>query len=69
MVAANSANVLGHPWVRIRGNDSLEWLAGRMVVLGCDFEVHAPAELVAAMRTLADRAARAAARAQVDGSL
>ena len=40
--------------------DSLEWLAVRLVTLGCDFEVHEPPELADHLRTLASRAARAA---------
>ncbi|MEV6209200.1 YafY family protein [Kitasatospora sp. NPDC051914] len=40
--------------------DSLEWLAVRLVTLGCDFEVHEPPELADHLRALAGRAARAA---------
>lgn len=37
------------------GVDSLEWFALSLGVLGVDFEVHEPAELVDHVRTLADR--------------
>ncbi|WP_327678753.1 helix-turn-helix transcriptional regulator [Kitasatospora sp. NBC_00458] len=40
--------------------DSLEWLAMRLLMLGCDFEVHEPPEMHAHLRALAARAARAA---------
>lgn len=41
-------------------DDSLEWLAVRVGMLGVDFEVHEPPELVDAFRTLAERYGRAA---------
>jgi predicted DNA-binding transcriptional regulator YafY len=41
-------------------DDSLEWLGGRLAMLGCDFEVHEPPELADHLRTLAARATRAA---------
>lgn len=41
-------------------DDSMEWLAGRLVVLGCEFTVHEPPELAEHVRALADRAHRAA---------
>lgn len=44
-----------------RRDDSMEWLAGRLVTLGCPFTVHGPDELRAAVRVLATRADRAAA--------
>ncbi|MFI9327831.1 helix-turn-helix transcriptional regulator [Kitasatospora sp. NPDC052868] len=44
---------------RSRG-DSLEWLAMRLLMLGCEFEVHEPPEMHAHLRALAARAARAA---------
>ncbi|WP_157741319.1 YafY family protein [Jiangella sp. DSM 45060] len=47
-----------------RRDDSMEWLAGRLITLGCPFTVHGPAPLTAAVRTLADRAAAAAVSAQ-----
>jgi predicted DNA-binding transcriptional regulator YafY len=44
------------------GDEHLDWLAVRIAMLGVDFEVHEPPELVAELRTLADRLERAAAR-------
>jgi predicted DNA-binding transcriptional regulator YafY len=35
--------------------DSLDWMAGVLAGLGCDFEIRAPAELGASVRALADR--------------
>jgi len=43
------------------GDDDLGWLATRIAVLGVDFEVHEPPELIEHLRKLADRLARAAA--------
>ena len=43
------------------GDDDLGWLAMRIAMLGVDFEVHEPPELVEHMRALGDRLARAAA--------
>jgi predicted DNA-binding transcriptional regulator YafY len=40
--------------------DTLEWLAFRLLTLGCEFEVHEPPELVDHLRTVAGRAHRAA---------
>ncbi|WP_280696536.1 YafY family protein [Kitasatospora sp. GP82] len=40
--------------------ESLEWLAIRLAMLGCEFEVHEPAELRERLRALAARAERAA---------
>ncbi|WP_406201699.1 YafY family transcriptional regulator [Kitasatospora sp. NBC_01560] len=40
--------------------DSLEWLSMRLLMLGCEFEVHEPPELHAHLRALAARANRAA---------
>lgn len=42
------------------GDDSLDWLAVRIGMLGVDFEVHEPPELVERFRSLAGRFARAA---------
>jgi predicted DNA-binding transcriptional regulator YafY len=42
-----------------RRDDSMEWLAARLVTLGCPFTVEAPTELAAAVRALAERAAAA----------
>ncbi|MEJ3745692.1 YafY family protein [Actinomycetes bacterium KLBMP 9797] len=45
---------------RLRSHtDTLEWLALRLVTLGCEFEVHEPPELVDYLRALAARATRA----------
>ncbi|SDU34867.1 helix-turn-helix transcriptional regulator [Jiangella alkaliphila] len=44
-----------------RRDDSMEWLASRLVALGCDFTVEAPPALTAAVRALAGRAAAAVA--------
>jgi predicted DNA-binding transcriptional regulator YafY len=41
------------------GDDSLDWLAVRVAMLGVDFEVHEPTELAARCRAMADRLARA----------
>jgi predicted DNA-binding transcriptional regulator YafY len=43
------------------GDDDLRWLGLRIVMLGVDFEVHEPPELVEHLRGLALRLARAAA--------
>ncbi|MFD0898956.1 helix-turn-helix transcriptional regulator [Actinomadura sediminis] len=40
--------------------DTLPWLAARLLMLGCDFTVHDPPELVEHLRDLGARAARAA---------
>ena len=46
---------------RLRGHtDTLEWLALRLLTLGCEFEVHEPPELVEHLRQLGARATRAA---------
>ncbi|WP_425549493.1 WYL domain-containing protein [Actinomadura miaoliensis] len=46
---------------RLRGPaDTLEWTASRLLMLGCEFEVHEPPELVAYLRALGARATRAA---------
>jgi predicted DNA-binding transcriptional regulator YafY len=39
--------------------DSLEWLASRLVQLGCEFTVHEPPELAEYLRAMGARAARA----------
>ncbi|MGR6914658.1 helix-turn-helix transcriptional regulator [[Actinomadura] parvosata] len=41
--------------------DTLDWLAFRLAALGCEFEVHEPAELADHLRRLAARLTRAAA--------
>ncbi|MBC6470337.1 helix-turn-helix transcriptional regulator [Actinomadura alba] len=46
---------------RLRGPaDTLEWTASRLLMLGCEFEVHEPPELLAYLRALGTRATRAA---------
>jgi predicted DNA-binding transcriptional regulator YafY len=40
--------------------DTLEWLAFRLTMLGCEFEVHEPPELAAYLRELGARITRAA---------
>ncbi|WP_370949985.1 helix-turn-helix transcriptional regulator [Amycolatopsis sp. cg5] len=45
--------------VRSQG-DTLEWLAIRLILLGCDFEVHEPPELADYLRTLGATVTRAA---------
>ncbi|WP_250906718.1 YafY family protein [Nonomuraea sp. NEAU-A123] len=40
--------------------DTLEWLAFRLTLLACDFDVHKPAELTSHLREVASRLARAA---------
>ena len=42
------------------GDDNLRWLALRIAMLGVDFEVHEPAELIAELQALAVRLQRAA---------
>lgn len=42
-----------------RHTDTLEWIASRLVALGCDFEVHGPPEVVEHLRQLAERVAKA----------
>jgi predicted DNA-binding transcriptional regulator YafY len=46
------------------GDDDLGWLAVRIAMLGVDFEVHDPPELVEHLRALAVRLRRAAANAR-----
>ncbi|MGH3372915.1 MAG: helix-turn-helix transcriptional regulator [Nocardioidaceae bacterium] len=40
--------------------DTLEWLAFRLAMLGCEFQVHEPPELAEYLRTLGGRVTRAA---------
>ncbi|MDP4507505.1 helix-turn-helix transcriptional regulator [Nonomuraea turcica] len=42
--------------------DTLDWLAFRLLALGCEFEVHEPPELVPHLRALSARLSRAAGR-------
>ncbi len=44
--------------------DTLDWLAFRLLGLGCAFTVEEPPELIEHLRVLADRAAAAASGAQ-----
>ncbi|MFI6740830.1 helix-turn-helix transcriptional regulator [Nonomuraea sp. NPDC050451] len=39
--------------------DTLEWLAARLLMLGCEFEVHEPPELLEYLRAVGARAVRA----------
>ncbi|MGW0484793.1 helix-turn-helix transcriptional regulator [Nonomuraea sp. NPDC003214] len=45
--------------IRSRG-DTLDWLAFRLLAIGCEFDVHEPPELVEHLRALAARTLRAA---------
>ncbi|MGC4816742.1 helix-turn-helix transcriptional regulator [Micromonospora sp. DT63] len=46
---------------RLRSDaDTLEWLAWRLLTLGCDIEVHEPPELITYLRQIGVRATRAA---------
>ena len=45
------------------GDDDLRWLAWRIAMLGVDFDVHEPPELVEHLRTLASRLTRATRQA------
>ena len=44
------------------GDDDLEWLALRIAMLGVDFEIHEPPELIEHMAAMAERLTRAARR-------
>jgi predicted DNA-binding transcriptional regulator YafY len=51
----------GEQACRLHSNaDTLEWLAFRLMLLGCEFEVHQPPELADYLRTLGARLTRAA---------
>ncbi|WP_131736812.1 helix-turn-helix transcriptional regulator [Actinomadura roseirufa] len=53
---------------RLTGHaDTLDWLAARLIMLGCEFEVHGPPELRSHVHALAGRAARAANAPEPDG--
>ncbi|MFB4320376.1 helix-turn-helix transcriptional regulator [Actinomadura sp. 21ATH] len=52
-IDAASCRLTGH-------TDTLEWLAARLLMLGCEFEVHEPPELIAHLRDIGSRASRAA---------
>jgi predicted DNA-binding transcriptional regulator YafY len=47
--------------LRGTSGDSVEWLAVRLVLAGCEFTVHAPGELVECVRELGGRLSRAGA--------
>lgn len=49
--------------LRSTSGDSVEWLAVRLVMAGCEFTVREPAELVASVRELGARLSRAGAGA------
>jgi predicted DNA-binding transcriptional regulator YafY len=52
---------LGEQACRLRTHtDTLEWLAFRLTMLGCEFEVHQPPQLAEYLRALSARASRAA---------
>ncbi|MFC3995687.1 helix-turn-helix transcriptional regulator [Nocardiopsis sediminis] len=54
---------------RLRGRaDTVEWLAGRLLRLGCDFTVHEPPELRAYLHDLGTRALGAATGAGSSGA-
>ncbi|SIM79466.1 helix-turn-helix transcriptional regulator [Micromonospora cremea] len=52
-IDANSCRLRSHA-------DTLDWLAWRLLTLGCDIEVHEPPELIAYLREIGARATRAA---------
>ncbi|MFC7386475.1 helix-turn-helix transcriptional regulator [Sphaerisporangium rhizosphaerae] len=59
--AAGEVEPIGERSCRLRGPaDTLEWTAARLLMLGCEFEVHEPPELAAYLRELSARATRAA---------
>ncbi len=41
------------------GDDNLDWLAMRIAMLGCDYDVHEPPELIEKLREVRDRIGRA----------
>jgi predicted DNA-binding transcriptional regulator YafY len=53
----STATVQGHEHsCRLRTHtDTLEWIAFRLMMLGCDFTVHEPPELIGYLRTLGAR--------------
>ncbi|MET7329504.1 YafY family protein [Nonomuraea sp. NPDC005650] len=53
--------------LRMHG-DTLDWLAFRLLGLGCEFEVHEPSELAAHLHALAARLTRAAGTPAPEGS-
>ncbi|MGW1997514.1 helix-turn-helix transcriptional regulator [Embleya sp. NPDC001921] len=60
--APNEVEALDEHTCRLRGHaDTLEWLAARLLMLGCDFEAHEPPELREYLDRLSVRARHAAA--------
>jgi predicted DNA-binding transcriptional regulator YafY len=58
--AAGDVQPIDEHSCRLHGHaDTLEWLAARLLMLGCEFQVHEPPELLAYLRALATRAERA----------
>ncbi|NDL55929.1 helix-turn-helix transcriptional regulator [Phytoactinopolyspora mesophila] len=59
--APGEIEALGEDRCRLAGDrdDSIDWLASRMLTLGCEFDVHGPPELAEALRAISARAARA----------
>jgi predicted DNA-binding transcriptional regulator YafY len=58
---AGDLEPIGERTCRLRSHtDTLEWLAFRLTLLDCEFEVHEPPELAAYLRTLGARLLRAA---------
>ncbi|MBF8184356.1 YafY family transcriptional regulator [Nonomuraea sp. K274] len=58
--AAGDVQPIDERSCRLHGRaDTLEWLASRLLMLGCEFEVHEPQELRAYLRAVAARAIRA----------
>ena len=49
-----------HTCTYTTGDDDLRWLAWRIAMLGVDFEVHEPPELIEYLRVLASRLVRVA---------
>ncbi len=59
--AAGDVEPIDEHACRLRGPaDTVEWLASRLLMLGCEFEVHEPPELRAYLRELGTRATQAA---------
>ena len=60
---------LGEHTSLLRGHaDTLEWWAMRLAMLGCEFEVHEPPELVGYLRDLGGRVSRATTGSVIGGS-
>ena len=66
--AAGELEPLAGGRCRLRSDaDTLEWLAFRLATLGCEFEVHEPPELIAYLRAIGARVARATAASGAPG--